>query len=41
MAEKMMQSFTQASQPAPKTYTAEEVQQMLAQLQAQKETQAV
>ena len=43
MAEQMMQSFTQASapQPAQKTYTAEEVQQMLAQLQAQKETQAV
>ena len=43
MAEAMMQSFTQASTPQPetKTYTAEEVQQMLAQLQAQKEHQAV
>ena len=43
MAEEMMQSFTttQAPQPAQKTYTAEEVQAMLAQLQAQKETQAV
>ena len=47
LAEEMMQSFTQKSapqQPAPtqeKMYTAEEVQQMLAQLQAQKETQAV
>ena len=43
MAEQMMQSFTQASapQPAPKTYTAEEVQAMLAKLQQEKETQAV
>ena len=43
MAEQMMQSFTQASvpQPAQQMYTAEEVQAMLAQLQAQKETQAV
>lgn len=42
LAEEMMQSFTQASQPeAKKMYTAEEVQAMLAQLQAQKETQAV
>ena len=42
MAEAMMNSFTAtAPQPAPKTYTAEEVQAMLAQLQAQKETQAV
>ena len=40
MAEEMMQSFTQTSQPAPKTYTQEEVQTMIAQLQA-KETQAV
>ena len=40
MAEEMMQSFTQTSQPASKTYTQEEVQTMLAQLQA-KETQAV
>ena len=43
MAEAMMQSFTQAqapSQPETKTYTQEEVQAMLAQLQA-KETQAV
>lgn len=41
MAEQMMQSFTQsAPQPAQQMYTAEEVQQMLAQLQA-KETQAV
>ena len=44
LAEQMMQSFTQAqapSQPETKTYTAEEVQAMLAQLQAQKEHQAV
>ena len=43
MAEEMMQSFTQApaQQPTQKTYTAEEVQAMLAQLQAQKETEAV
>jgi polyhydroxyalkanoate synthesis regulator protein len=43
MAEEMMQSFTQASAPKPevKTYTAEEVQAMLAQLQAGKEPQAV
>ena len=41
LAEEMMNSFTQASQPETKTYTAEEVQAMLAQLQAQKETQAV
>ena len=43
LAEEMMQSFTQAqapSQPETKTYTQEEVQAMLAQLQA-KETQAV
>lgn len=42
MAEEMMQSFTQApaQQPTQKTYTQEEVQAMLAQLQA-KETQAV
>ena len=39
MAEEMMQSFTAPKQEV-KTYTAEEVQQMLAQLQA-KETQAV
>ena len=42
LAEQMMQSFTAtAPQPETKTYTQEEVQQMLAQLQAQKETQAV
>ena len=42
MAEEMMQSFTtQAPKQEVKTYPAEEVQQMLAQLQAQKETQAV
>ena len=44
LAEEMMQSFTQAqapSQPAPKTYTQEEVQAMLAKLQQEKETQAV
>ena len=41
MAEEMMQQFTAPQQPEVKTYTAEEVQQMLAQLQAQKETQAV
>ena len=42
LAEQMMQSFTAtAQQQAPKTYTQEEVQAMLAQLQAQKETQAV
>ena len=42
MAEEMMKSFTQApaQQPTQKTYTQEEVQAMLAQLQA-KETQAV
>ena len=40
MAEEMMQQFT-TPQPEVKTYTAEEVQAMLAQLQAQKETQAV
>ena len=42
MAEEMMQSFTQApaQQPTQKTYTQEEVQEILAQLQA-KETQAV
>ena len=42
LAEEMMQSFTQApaQQPTQKTYTQEEVQAMLAQLQA-KETQAV
>ena len=41
MAEEMMQQFTAPQQPEVKTYTAEEVQAMLAQLQAQKETQAV
>ena len=43
LAEEMMASFTttQAPQPAQQMYTAEEVQQMLAQLQAQKESQAV
>ena len=43
MAEEMMQSFTQApaQQPTQKTYTAEEVQAMLAKLQQEKETQAV
>lgn len=41
MAEAMMQSFTAPKTEAPKMYTAEEVQQMLAQLQAQKEPQAV
>ena len=43
MAEQMMQSFTQTSAPQPetKTYTAEEVQAMLAKLQQEKETQAV
>ena len=42
LAEEMMNSFTQSStpQPAQQMYTAEEVQAMLAQLQA-KETQAV
>ena len=41
LAEEMMASFTttQAQQPAQQMYTAEEVQQMLAQLQAQKEDQ--
>ena len=34
-------SQPKAQQPEVKTYTAEEVQQMLAQLQQQKETQAV
>ena len=41
MEEAMMQSFTAPKTEAPKMYTAEEVQQMLAQLQAQKEPQAV
>ena len=42
LAEEMMQEFTQsAPQPATKTYTQEEVEALLAQLQAQKETQAV
>ena len=41
MAEEMMQQFTAPQQPTQKTYTQEEVQAMLAQLQAQKETQAV
>lgn len=42
MAEAMMNSFTAtAPQPAPKTYTQEEVQAMLAKLQQEKETQAV
>lgn len=42
LAEEMMKSFiTPQEQPATKTYTAEEVQAMLAQLQAQKEPQAV
>ena len=43
LAEKMMESFTttQTQQPAQQMYTAEEVQAMLAQLQQQKETQAV
>ena len=40
MAEEMMQQFT-TPQQAPKTYTAEEVQAMLAKLQQEKETQAV
>lgn len=40
MAEEMMQQFTAPQQPEVKTYTQEEVQAMLAQLQA-KETQAV
>ncbi len=40
MAEEMMKQFTAPKQPEVKTYTAEEVQAMLAQLQA-KETQAV
>ena len=40
LAEEMMASFTQVQQPTQKMYTAEEVQAMLAQLQAQqKETQ--
>ena len=44
LAEEMMQNFTTTQAPKPeaqKMYTAEEVQQMLAQLQQQKETQAV
>ena len=43
LAEEMMQNFTttQAPKPEVKTYTAEEVQDMLAQIQQQKETQAV
>ena len=43
LAEEMMASFTttQAQQPAQQMYTAEEVQQMLAQLQAEKENKAV
>ena len=40
MAEEMMKSFATKTE-APKMYTAEEVQAMLAQLQAQKESQAV
>ena len=40
MAEEMMQQFTAPPQQEVKTYTQEEVQAMLAQLQA-KETQAV
>lgn len=41
MAEEMMQQFTAPQQPEVKTYTAEEVQAMLAKLQQEKETQAV
>ena len=41
LAEEMMQSFAKQEKPATKTYTQEEVQAMLAQLQQQKETQAV
>ena len=41
MAEEMMQQFTTPQQPEVKTYTAEEVQAMLAKLQQEKETQAV
>lgn len=41
MAEAMMQSFTAPKTEAPKMYTAEEVEALLAQLQAQKESQAV
>ena len=41
MAEQMMQQFTAPQQPEVKTYTAEEVQAMLAKLQQEKETQAV
>ena len=41
LAEEMMQSFTAPKEEAPKMYTAEEVQQMLAQLQQEKESQAV
>ena len=41
MADEMMQQFTAPKQPEVKTYTAEEVQAMLAKLQQEKETQAV
>ncbi len=41
MAEEMMKQFTAPKQPEVKTYTAEEVQAMLAKLQQEKETQAV
>ena len=41
MAEEMMQQFAAPQQPEVKTYTAEEVQAMLAKLQQEKETQAV
>lgn len=43
LAEEMMASFTQATvqQPTQKMYTAEEVQAMLAQIQNQKEVEAV
>ena len=41
LAEEMMASFTQPEPVTPKTYTEKEVQAMLAQLQAQKEPQAV
>ncbi len=41
MAEEMMKQFTAPKQPEVKTYTAEEVQAMLAELQQEKETQAV
>ena len=43
LAEEMMQSFTTTQTPKPevKTYTAEEVQAMLAKLQQEKDSQAV